>query len=140
MMILVSYFENNDTAKNQIKTKLARVFLKNPKKMDYFKNSTVMQTLNETLLKVDLDTDRFIQSLELIAHAIHLHRYKVKVKNPYKFISAPIFEDEKEDLEAIEVNDARKSIMNLTNEAFEAIPKAGKTKYFLVPVVPRVRR
>ncbi len=124
MMVIVSYFQNNDAARNQIKSKVTRAWTKDKKLA-----GTIVKNLRTVPLggslhhAFEVDTDRLDRSLELAAHGLHFHQFGVGPPNPYRVISYPLAKLEGE--EANDVNTGRADILRMAGELFNGQPVQG---------------
>lgn len=128
MMVLALYFQNNQVASNQIKTKITRAWKKTPNKaIKLLKNFRSVDIDGKKLFTFELDTHRFQQCLELTAHALYFHNYGIRIIEPYKLISAPMFEINVDEV-PLEVNKARISVLKMASELFQDAPRLGENQ------------
>lgn len=127
MMVLVSYFQNNEAAKNQIVSKITRAW-KNDKKLA----SNVVKNLQQVVLKgkpqhaFEVNSDRFDRSLELIAHGLHYHSFKTPAAYRYRAISYPLVK--LEGPHANDVNLGRAKILAMADQMLSGLPLMGQNK------------
>ena len=124
MMVLVSYFQNNEAAQNHIATKVLRAWTSDQKLAGrVVKNLQEVEIAGEAQHAFEVDMERFDRSLELAAHGIHSHHFKAKAPNPYRAISYPLAQFEGE--HANSVNQGRAHILSLANTMLEGLPRQG---------------
>lgn len=124
MMVLTSYINNNEAAQNQIKSKIARAWAKNPIfATTVVKNIRTLQTLEGEKHAFEVDIERFNQSIEWAANGLYLHVYGTRINPPYKVISYPLIQ--LEGSEASFVNLGRANIIKLATEMCGGLPTHG---------------
>jgi hypothetical protein len=127
MMVLVSYFQNNEAAHNQIISKVVRAWTK-----DRTLAKTVVKNLQQVKVAgklhhaYEIDTDRFNRSLELIAHGLHFHTFKSRATYPYRAISYPLAQ--LEGAHANDVNIGRAKILAMADQMLSGLPALGQNK------------
>lgn len=125
MMVLTSYFSNNQAAHDQIKSKIARAWAKSPRlSATVVKN---LQTINTTAGQYhayEVDTPRFDQSLSWAANGLYFHVYGKPIDPPYKIISYPLVQLEGTDGAA--VNAGRAKILMLADLLVDGLPIIGE--------------
>ena len=138
MMVLVSYFQNNEAAQNQIGSKVTRAWARDHKLANtVVKNLQQVQVAGELRHAYEVDTDRFDRSLELAAHALHFHSFKSRATNPYRVISYPLAQFEGP--HANDVNLGRARILAMADQMLTGLPISGNNKeIFWFQVSPEV--
>ncbi|MGH8510924.1 MAG: hypothetical protein ACREU8_05950 [Gammaproteobacteria bacterium] len=125
MMVLTSYFNNNQAAQDQIKSKIARAWEKNPGlSTSVVKNLRVVATCYGQKHAYEVDTPRFDRSLEWAANGLYHHVYGTRIGLPYKVISYPLVQ--LEDPDGAAVNIGRANILRLANQMFDGLPVIGE--------------
>lgn len=138
MMVLVSYFQNNEAAHNHIGSKVRRAWARDQKLAStVVKNLQQVQVAGELRHAYEVDTDRLDRSLELVAHALHFHLFKLRVTNPYRAISYPLAQFEGS--HANYVNLGRARILAMAERMLTGLPISGDNKeIFWFQVSPEV--
>lgn len=127
MMVLVSYFQNNEAAQNQITSKVTRAFV-----IDQTLARTVVRNLQEVKVAgklqpaIELNEDRFYRSLELVAHGLHFHSFKSGATHPYRIISSKAVQ--LEGPHANEWNLTRAKILGMADQLLAGLPTLGQNK------------
>lgn len=124
MMVLVSYFQNNEAARAQIRSKVTRAWTKDKKlARTVVTNLQPVNVLGSTHHAFEVNIERFNRSLELTAHGLHFHQFGVHAPNPYRAISYPIVK--LEGPEANDVNRGRANILRMADDLFRGLPAQG---------------
>jgi hypothetical protein len=136
MMVLTAYFDNNQAAQAQIKSKIARAWVKNPGlSTSVVKNLQVVATTAGEKHAFEVDTARFNRSLEWAANGLYLHAYRTRIGQHYKVISYPLIQLDGPDGAA--VNNGRGRILLLANQMLEGLPiYGGNPEIFWFQVSP----
>ena len=125
MMVLTSYFSNNQAAQDQIRSKIARAWAKSPRlATTVVKNLQPINTSGGQLHAYEVDTQRFDQSLSWAANGLYHHAYGKRIDPAYKVISYPLVQLEGSDGAA--VNIGRAKILLLADQMFEGLPVLGE--------------
>lgn len=125
MMVLTSYFTNNQAAQDQIRSKIARAWAKNPGTATaVVKNLRSVQALGQEHHAFEVDTTRFDQSLAWAANGLYFHVFRTPIKPGFKIISYPLVKLEGE--EAAGVNKGRANILSLADQIFSGQPTVGE--------------
>jgi len=125
MMVVASYFTNNQAAQDQINSKIVRAWARAPGL-----SSTVVKNLQTVLVggqpqhAYEVDTPRFDQSLAWCANALYHHVFGKRIDPSYKVISYPLAQLDGEDGGA--VNIGRAQILRLANQLFEGLSTRGE--------------
>lgn len=127
MMVLTSYFNNNQAAETQIKSKIARAWAKNPVfATTVVKNLRTVSLEGEEKHAYEVDTPRFNKSLEWAANGLHFHVTGTQANPPYKVISYPLFQ--LDGPEGNEVNLGRANILAMADQLFLGQPRTGENQ------------
>lgn len=125
MMVLTSYFANNQAAQDQIKSKIARAWAKNPRAATaVVKNLRPVRALGDDRHAFEVDISRFDQSLAWAANGLYFHVFGRRIEPGFRVISYPLVQ-----LDAAEggkVNLGRANILRLANEMFSGLPVVGE--------------
>jgi hypothetical protein len=125
MMVLTSYFNNNQAAQDQIKSKIARAWAKSPRlPAALVKNLRTINTSGGQHHAYEVDTPRFDQSLSWAANGLYHHVYGKPIDPTYKVISYPLVQLDAPDGAA--VNTGRAKILLLANQMFDGLPTLGE--------------
>jgi hypothetical protein len=125
MMVLTSYFNNNQAAQDQINNKIARAWARSPGL-----SSMVVKNLREVMINgeqqhaFEVDTPRFDQSLSWAANGLYFHVYGKPIDPPYKVVSYPLAQLDGPDGAA--VNSLRANILLMANQMFQDLPTIGE--------------
>jgi hypothetical protein len=124
MMVLASYFNNNEAAQNQIRSKITRAWARSPGLSTMVvKNLRSVNLLDGQQHAYEVDTPRFDRSLEWAANGLYYHVFGTRIEIPYKVISYPLVQLEGEG--ANELNKGRTNILSYANRLFEGLPARG---------------
>jgi hypothetical protein len=124
MMVLTSYFNNNQAAQDQIKSKIARAWAKSPGlSATVVKNLRTLITHDGEKHAYEVDTSRFDRSLEWAANGLYRHVFGKRIDPHYKVISYPLVQLEGSD--GAEVNMGRAKILGLAGQLFDGLTVLG---------------
>jgi hypothetical protein len=124
MMVLTSYFNNNQAAQNQIKSKITRAWTNTPtKSASVVKNLRTISISGEQKYAYEVDTPRFNKSLSWMANGLFYHVYGKPIDPPYQVISYPLVQ--LDDPKGSSVNYDRAKILMLANQMFDGLPTCG---------------
>lgn len=118
MMVIVAYFQNNEAARQQIRSKVTRAWTKDRKLASTIvTNLQTVSILGAQHFGVEVDIERLNRSFELVAHGLHFHQFSAHPPNPYYAISYPLVK--LEGAEANSVNQGRANILRMAREMFQ---------------------
>ena len=124
MMVLVSYVETNQAARDQIRSKVARAWARDRRLAGtVVKNLRSIDPSSDPLHGYQIDTQRFNRALTYVAHGLHFHTYGTRAETPYRIISYPIVQ--LEHAHANDVNQLRGSILSMADELDVTTPRIG---------------
>ena len=120
MMVLTSFFNNNQAAQDQIKSKIARAWAKKPGlSATVVKNLRTINFGGQQQHAYEVDTPRFDQSLSWTANGLFYHVYGKPIDPQYKVISYPLVQ--LDGSEGAKVNLGRAKILAHANELFDGL-------------------
>lgn len=117
MMVLAAHYENNQAAQSHVATKIFRSWKANPEfARIVVKNPSQINMDGEAKIGFELDSPRFRQAIEWIAHGLYFHQANKRPIYHFKMIAAPIFQFHED---AQEINFARLKMLNLADIEFD---------------------